>query len=212
MASFRKASQELLENDWSDCLRYHLWVNNANRERLLHEEKVSKMFVLLYLGFKVPVAFYVSYRRKASSQQEWNAPMANFAWEGTSFCDGRRGLTPEQRLKTATGTIKALSQKTATCQHLCHTQSSTLTFPCSIKICIAISYWKAMWQDFLMEIWASRIQNEDALMACIYRTICFLRSQFVFLSPHLFLPAFVLAFRHLDSLNQSQQSSSCKPA
>lgn len=171
-------------------------------KRDFHEEKISKMFIFLYLGFKIPVAFYVSYRRKASSQQDWKAQAANFAWEGMSFCDGQRGLTQEQWLKTATRTIKALSQKTATCQHLCHTRSSTLTFPWSIKICIAISYWKATWQDFLLETWASHIQNERALMACIYWTICFLRSQFVFLFPHLFLPAFVLVFRHLR-LSQS---------
>lgn len=103
-----------MENDWNDDLRCHIWVNNANQERLLCKEKVSKMFVFFYLGFKVPVAFYVSYRRKASSRQEWKALMTNFAWEDTSFCDWQRGLAWEQRLKTATGIIKALSQKTAT--------------------------------------------------------------------------------------------------
>jgi len=40
----------------------------------------------------------------------------------------------------------------------------------------------------------------------------FFRSQLVFLFLHFFLPAFALVFRHLDSHNQSQQSSSYEPA
>lgn len=60
MASFRKPSLELMENDQSDYLRSHIWVNNANQRRLLHEDKVLKMFVCFpFLGFKVLFAFYV---------------------------------------------------------------------------------------------------------------------------------------------------------
>lgn len=177
MASFRKPSLELMENDQSDYLRSHIWVNNANQGRLLHEDKVLKMFVCFpFLGFKVLVAFYV---------ENTDGKLC------MSFCDRHRGLTREQWLKTATGTTKALRQKTATCQRSCCIWSSTLTFPCSTKICIAISNWKAIWQELLMETWASCIQIEWALMPHIYWTICFLRSQLVFLFPiFFFLPLF----------------------
>lgn len=100
------------------------------------------MFVFLYLGFKVPVAFYVSYRRKAPSQQEWKALMANFAWEGTSM-----GAVAEHSDWDGQSSEPEDSNLSAFVPY----STSHSHFSCSIKICIAISYWKAMWQDFLME-------------------------------------------------------------
>lgn len=129
VASFRKVSQELQENHWNDYLT-HIWVNNANQERFLHEERVSEMLVFLCLGCKVRVPFSVSYRRKASSQQEWKALMANLAWESRRCWDGQRRLTWEQWLKTVTGSLR---QKTATCGHLCCIWSGTLAFPYRLK-------------------------------------------------------------------------------
>lgn len=85
-------------------------------------------------------------------------------------------------------------------------------FPAALKSVLPFPTGKRCGKIFLMETWASHIRNDGALMASIYWTICFLRSQFVFLFPHLFLPAFVLVFRHFNSHNQSQQSSSYKLA
>lgn len=89
-----------------------------------------KMFVFLCLGYKVSVPFSVSHRRKALSQQEWKALMANFAWQSIGCRDGQRGLTWEQWLKTVT---VSLSQKTAVCGHLCCIWSGTLAFPYRLK-------------------------------------------------------------------------------
>lgn len=123
---FPKSSRRIIEiTTWDSIFG---WIMLINRDFFMRRDLKDVCFPLFRM--QGTSSIYCFIQKIPLFQQEWKALMANFAWENPGCWDGQTGLTWEQWLETVPG---SLSQKTATCGHLCHIWSGTLPFPYRLK-------------------------------------------------------------------------------